>query len=231
MVTLADFPTFSTLLDEASRWYRAVPSKFPPVDLWDQYASAREFENAAVIEGLSSRRLRLQETHLGAMPPEEQLFGPGSTPVMAAFAYPNQDGSRFSPGDYGVYYAGDTIETVLAEVGYHRTRFWLDNPQQPREQTFRIYVGKAIEPLVDIRGESAAGPLHDPDSWSESQRFGRGQRAADQWGVRYRSVRYRGGECIALLRPLASTRVVQASHIAMHFDGESISTHICADTP
>lgn len=226
VVTLADLTTFPTCLDESSRWYRAVPSKFPPADLWDQYASAREFQNAAVIEGLSSRRLRLQETHAGSIPPEEQLFGPGSTPVMAAFAYPNQEGSRFSPGDFGVYYAGDTIETVLAEVGYHRKRFWLDNPAQPRQQTFRVYVGQALEALVDIRGETIGGALHDPDSWSQSQLFGRQQFESQQWGIRYRSVRNAGGECIGLLRPLASSRVIQTAHVELLFDGDQVKSVI-----
>jgi hypothetical protein len=221
---LAKSAAFDSCLDEQAEWHRAVPSKFPPTDLWDRYASAREFLNAAVIEGLSSQRLRLQDTQLGALAPEEQLFGPGSTPVMAAFAYPNPDGSRFSAGDYGVYYAADSVATAMAEVGYHRRRFWLDNPEQPRQQVFRLYKSQAIEPLIDIRPEPPTGPLHAPDSWNASQAFGHAKQTSGAWGIRYRSVRHVGGECIALLRPLASTRVIQTAHVGLRFDGESLAT-------
>ena len=208
---------------EHSPWYRCVPSCYPPRQLWDDYASADEFEAAALIEGFTSDRLRAEQTALSSIPLNERMFGDGASPVMAAFCYPNPDGSRFSPGNYGVYYAAESVHTAATEVGYHRRRFWLDNPTLARRQHFRIYRTEVAQALINIRSEATGGPLHDPESWVLSQAFGQNAFESGSWGIHYRSVRRAGSECIALLRPLASTPAVQTSHLLMEFDGERVS--------
>ena len=66
-------------------------------------------------------RDELGELHARA--PEERVSGPGATPVMAAFTHLNPEGSRFSDGTYGVYYAAHSLETAIAEVSHHRAVF------------------------------------------------------------------------------------------------------------
>ncbi|WP_413772253.1 RES family NAD+ phosphorylase [Marinobacter sp. LV10R510-11A] len=51
----------------------------------------------------------------------DRLVGPGSSPVMAAFTHRGFR-SRFTNGDFGVYYAADSLETAIAETIYYKER-------------------------------------------------------------------------------------------------------------
>ena len=42
---------------------------------------------------------------------------------MAAFTHLNPDGSRFSDGRYGVFYAARSLDTAVAETMHHRANF------------------------------------------------------------------------------------------------------------
>ncbi len=54
---------------------------------------------------LVNPRLRNEAGAIHLVPPEERVTGPGATWVMAPFTHFNPNGSRFSDGTYGVYYA------------------------------------------------------------------------------------------------------------------------------
>ena len=75
------------------------------------------------IEALANPRMRDELGELQLVPPEERVSGPGATPVMAAFTHLNPEGSRFSDGSYGVYYAAHSLATAMAEVSHHRAVF------------------------------------------------------------------------------------------------------------
>mgnify|MGYP003694332483 CR=1 FL=1 len=86
--------------------YRLIPSRYPTVGLYDAIADAADLEAVFAIEALANPRLRDELGELQLVPPDERVSGPGATPVMAAFTHLNPEGSRFSDGSYGVYYAG-----------------------------------------------------------------------------------------------------------------------------
>ena len=86
--------------------WRIVPSRFPPVGLFDRIASPGDLEALFELEGLTNPRLRQELGELSLVPPGRRISGPGTTPIMAAFTHPSPQGSRFSDGSYGVFYAG-----------------------------------------------------------------------------------------------------------------------------
>jgi hypothetical protein len=202
---------------------RAVPSRFPPVSLFDGVASADELEAVAAIQALTHPRLRTELGELQLVARDEQLLGPGSTPVMAAFTHLNRAGSRFSDGSWGVYYAGESLDTAAAEVAFHAARFLGETRQPAIELDYRSYHARVGQPLHDLRGP-AWKHVHAPGDYAPSQALARELRAAGSWGLLYRSVRRSGGECIALLRPRAATLpVVQGEHLTLHWDGQRIA--------
>ena len=111
------------------------------------------------IEALANPRLRDEVGELQLVPPEERVSGPGATPVMAAFTHLNPEGSRFSDGSYGVYYAAHSLATAVAEVSHHRTVFLRRTDEPAIDLDMRLITANVEAELHDLRiaGERAAG--------------------------------------------------------------------------
>ena len=203
--------------------YRLIPSRFPPVSLFDRVARPDELEAVYAVQALTNPRLRESLGQIQLVPPAERVSGEGSTPVMAAFCHLNPEGSRYSDGSWGVYYAAESLDTAVAEVSHHRARFLAATAEPAVELDLRAYVTTVVQPLHDVRPQ-AWRHLHDPDSHAAPQRLARQLREAGSWGVVYRSVRREGGQCVALLRPRAlQLPVLQGPHVTLHWDGRRIS--------
>lgn len=204
--------------------YRLIPSRYPTVGLYDAIAHPADLDVVYAIEGLTNPRIRDELGQLPLVPPAERLSGPGATPIMAAFTHLNPEGSRFSDGSYGVYYAADTRETAIAEVSYHRCVFLQRTAEPPIDVDLRLIVADLEAPLHDLRPLRASAPaIYDPDHYGASQRLGGRLRETGSWGVIYDSVRHPGGLCVGAFRPRALARARQSAHIALHWDGQRIT--------
>jgi hypothetical protein len=201
---------------------RLIPSRFPPVSLFEQVATPADLDIVFAIEALGNPRLRQQVGELSLVPPAERISGPGTSAIMAAFTHLNPEGSRFSDGSYGVYYAAESLETAVAEVSHHRARFLASTSEPPLELDLRCYRVTVRARLLDVRGQG--GELHDAQSYQASQRFAREQRAAGALGMAYDSVRRPGGSCVALFTPRATQPPArQAEHVSLVWDGQRIA--------
>src|SRR3990167_7404591 len=89
--------------------HRLVSSRFPPVSVFDWAETKEELEEIAALESLTNDRLRGECGDISLVAKSEWVIGEGTTPLMAAFTHPGY--SRFSDGNYGVYYAGNSLET------------------------------------------------------------------------------------------------------------------------
>ncbi|WP_217703954.1 RES family NAD+ phosphorylase [Piscinibacter koreensis] len=224
MIDVTRIPVEHTLWKAS---YRLIPSRYPTVGLYDAIADPADLDVVFAIEALANPRLRDEAGEVRLVEPAERVSGPGSTPIMAAFTHLNPEGSRFSDGTYGVYYAADTLETSVIEVSHHRAVFLRRTAEPAIDVDMRLITATVDADLHDLRGTAPAGEdwsaALDPDSYAASQRVGRDLREHRSWGIRFPSVRHAGGECVALLRPKALRNAKAASHIALHWDGERIS--------
>jgi hypothetical protein len=204
--------------------YRLIPSRYPTVGLYDAIADPADLDVVYAIEALTNPRIRDEIGQIELVAPDERVTGPGSTPVMAAFTHLNPEGSRFSDGSYGVYYAAQALETAISEVSHHRAVFLARTAEPAIDLDMRLITAPVDAELHDLRhlGDAAARILH-PDHYSSSQALGRRLRAAGSWGVEFPSVRHAGGFCIGVFRPRALGRAKAAAHIALHWDGEHIT--------
>ena len=210
--------------------YRLIPSRFPTVGLFDAIADPADLEAVFAIEALANPRLRDEVGELQLVPPEERLSGPGATPVMAAFTHLNPEGSRFSDGSFGVYYAAHSLPTAVAEVSHHRAVFLRRTAEPAIDLDMRLIAANVEAELHDLRTLASAQPAErawaevlDPDDYGPSQRLGIAVRRAGSWGICYPSVRDAEGECVAVFRPRALRHARSALHIALHWDGERIT--------
>jgi hypothetical protein len=211
----------------AVRWlpcYRIIPSRFPPINLFERVTDPADLETVLDIESMTNDRLRNEVGSLNLVPPEDRISGPGTSPIMAAFTHLPPYGSRFTDGSFGVFYAGRTLETAIAETKYHREAF-LRATSEPRiELDMRVYAVDLDAVLHDIRGmrDTMLG-IYDPSSYTASQALAIEIRNSGSSGVAYDSVRKPGGDCVAIFKPRVLSNCRQERHLTYVWDGSLIS--------
>jgi hypothetical protein len=201
--------------------FRIIPSVYPPINFFEDLVDTSEMDALWEIESLTNERLRQESGDIFLVSREDRVSGPGSSVIMAAFTHLSKP-TRFSDGNYGIYYAGFSQETAIKETVYHRENFLRTTNEEPSEITMRLYEGMILKPLHDVRGKEFIG-LHHSNNYSESQEFGRKLRDKNSWGLVYNSVRHYGGICIAALRPPTISIPKQISHLKYIWSGERIT--------
>ena len=159
------------------------------------------------------------------VPPEDRISGPGTTVIMAAFTHLNPNGSRFSDGTYGVFYAANGLDTAIAETRHHRERFLSVTAQARMELDMRVYRVDLDGDLHDLRGRKAAQPLvYRNDDYAAGRHPARTLREAGSNGIAYDSVRRTAGECVAVFRPPLLSNARQERHLCYVWNGQEIET-------
>lgn len=209
------------------RWQQAcriVPTRYPAITLFDRVADEADFEALYALEAMTNERLRDELGEVERVPRSERVFGPGSGPIMAAFTHVNADGSRFSDGRFGVFYAARERETAVAETRYHHARFLAATRQAAMHLPMRLYHVAIDAALHDLRPPGAVpDAVHDPDSYAASRPLGHRLHAAGSAGVAYRSVRRAKGQCVGLFRPRGAGRCLHAAYLLYAWDGSAFS--------
>lgn len=210
----------------AIRWqpcYRIVSSRFPPIQLFEDVATPEELASIFAIESLTNPRLRQEVGELGMVPPEDRIAGPGTSPIMAAFTHLNREGSRFSDGTFGVYYAGREITTAIRETVHHTERFLGYSEEAAMDVDMRVYCADVAGDLHDIRDDDADPAWYDPESYAASRALGVKLREEGSNGLVYHSVRNPNGQCVAVFRPRLLSPARQGAHLAYRWNGERIT--------
>jgi len=214
-------PAMAPWLPDARRLHRIIPSRFPPVGVFDAIASTEALADLYEIEALTNDRLRSELGQLHLLPPKDWLSGPGTTPIMAAFTHPSP--GRFGDGSYGVLYAARDENTAIRETVYHRERFLAATQEPPIRLDMRRYVVDLAQPLLDGRAALRGTAAMNPDDYAAGQALGRELQAQGAWGLFFPSIRLPGGECAAIFRaPALQPPMLQASHYHYHWDGRRI---------
>ena len=189
--------------------HRLIPSRFPPIGLFDTVATVADLE--AVMELAGWTNDRLVKERVTRLPQSEWVFGrANSSVVMAAFLHAAPGGARFNGPDLGAWYAAASTVTAIAEVGHHLRREALARGLEGASRTFRSYTARLEGEYRDIRGSEPE--LHAANSYAAGQSYGETLRAAGEDGVLYDSVRHRGGTNACAYRPSKVLDVVQAEH-------------------
>ena len=206
------------------RWQQAcriVPTRHPAVTLFDRVADAEDFDALYALEAMTNERARDELGQIERVPPAERVFGPGSGPIMAAFTHVNLLGSRFSGGDYGVFYAARERATAVAETRHHHGLFLAATRQPPMHLPMRLYRVAIDARLHDLRpAGSVAAAVYDAADYGAARALGARLHAAGSAGVAYRSVRHERGQCVGLFKPRGASRCLHAAYLLYAWDGE-----------
>jgi len=205
--------------------WRIVPSRFPPIDLFERIADPADWDALIAIESLTNDRIRDAVGDIALVPAADRISGPGASVIMAAFTHPNPDGSRFSDGSFGVFYAGMELATAIAETKHHRMRFMRATGQPRMELDMRVYAVDLDGELHDISGLRADLPdVYHPDDYTGGRTLAVRLRADGSSGIVYDSVRRADGTCAAVFRPRCLRNPRQERHLCYVWDGRAIST-------
>lgn len=201
--------------------FRLIPSRFPPIGLFDTVATAADL--AAVMELAGWTNDRLVAERVARLPQTEWIFGRvNSSVVMAAFLHAAPTGSRFNGRELGAWYASADIKTAAAEVGHHLRREAAARRIPALTRTYRAYSARLDGNYVDIRGRQSMMPeLYAPDDYQASQVFGESLRKNGETGLLFDSVRFAGGLNAAVFRPTAILDVTQADHFEISVAAEA----------
>jgi hypothetical protein len=205
--------------------WRIIPSRYPPIDLFERVAPPEDWELLIELESRTNDRLRDQVGQISLIPLEERMSGPGTSFIMAPFTHLHPDGSRFTDGTYGAYYGAAALDTAVAETCYHRARFFAATATPATTIDMRVLINSLSGDLHDIRGLGDELPgVYDPVDYSAGQALGRQLHGDGAFGIVYDSVRHDGGHCAAVFRPRSVlTPVIQERHLSYHWDGTRIA--------
>ncbi len=203
---------------------RIVPSRYPPISLFDQVAAPKDLENVNALEAKTNDRIRDEVGDLPRMPAHERISGANASVIMASFTHLNPEGSRFSDGTYGVFYAARALPTAIAETMYHRARFMRATNQEPMELDMRVYHVRVAGQMHDLRSlQEDFRAEYSRTSYAASQALAKRLHAQDSVGIAWDSVRHAGGQCVAIFRPRALSQCVEVMQLCYVWDGTGFS--------
>jgi hypothetical protein len=191
---------------------RLIPSRFPPIGLFDTVATAADLTVAMELAGWTNDRLVAER--LARLPATEWVFGrPNASVVMAAFLHAAPGGLRFNGPDLGAWYGAAAPSTAAAEVAHHLRREAAATGAPEIRRQYRAYQANLAGDYLDIRGQQAERPdAYDPVDYAAAQVWGEAIRASGGDGVLYDSLRHAGGVNVAAYRPRKVLDVLQTDH-------------------
>lgn len=192
--------------------YRLIPSRFPPIGLFDTVATAADLE--AVMDLVGWTNDRLVSERLARLPQSQWVYGRANASViMASFLHVAPGGMRFNDADLGAWYAAAALKTSVAEVAHHMRREAVATGKAELARSFRTYTASLAGDFLDLRGQLATRPeIFDPTSYTASQSFGESVRQAGGSGILFDSIRHSGGTSLVAYHPHDILDVVQTDH-------------------
>lgn len=203
---------------------------FPPIDLFEDVAAAEDLDALMALRARTDPFVSERILPALAIPAKDRVYGPGAGYVMAPFAYPSPDGTRFGPPSltaeaFGVYYAARDEVTAIAEVKHHRVAFLEAMRAPAQDLDFEVLKAPVKGAhFFDLRGRQREfRDVYSATDYSASQLLGVELRRRDADGIAYDSVRREGGECVAVFRPRCVGPARPVKQLIFRWDGATIA--------
>jgi hypothetical protein len=190
--------------------YRLIPSRFPPVELYEPIASEDDWEALKRVEALTNPRLHNADSML--LPEDQGKIDQNW--LVAPFAYPNSESSLYSDGSYGVCVVTEDLHSSLILAIKGREEFLSRTCEGSTRLIMRVIKVPVKARLTDLRQYR----YDDPAVKSIIKE----QRDANAHGVLLKGPKDNCGFAV-ILRPTAFVEpAVQAEHYCFIWNGERI---------
>lgn len=201
--------------------WRLIPSRFPPIGLFDTVATAADLDAVMDLAGWTNDRLVAER--IARLPAGERVYGrPNASIVMASFLHVAPGGMRFNGPDLGAWYAAAHLTTAVAEVAHHLRREAVATGARTVSRQYRVYTARLEGDYLDIRGQQAARPqVYASDDYAAGQVLGETVRAGGGAGILFDSLRHAGGVNVVAHRPRNVQDVTQGDHYELRVQAAS----------
>jgi RES domain-containing protein len=201
---------------------RILPAQSPEQTVWNALVEEEDLPGALALLKRVDPDAYASLGSLDRLVGLETMQGTGAGWVMPAFTWGGP--GRFNAPTFGAFYAGERIETALAETVYHQERGLRDEAAQPIDMRMRaLRADIHATDLVDLTGLAGSDPLYHPTDYSAPQSFGAAVHAADLSGILFTSVRRPGYGCMAVFQPSQIRSCEDAGSYIYHWDGSTIT--------
>lgn len=195
-------------------FYRLIPSRFPPVSVYEGLVSEDKIEALVEIENRTNPRLqsesRLLSAHTDPRAPRLQNWN------LAPFKYLNPDGSRFFDASRPALELADDRQTALAVSVERRQSFLSRTKETPIGLDMRMLKTPVSGLFIDFRKYSI--DLSCEERW----RLGASVPAGAD-GVIFHPPERPSAVCVAVLRGDVLGRTIQTVHYRYVWNGTRIS--------
>lgn len=198
-------------------WHRLIPSRFPPVDVYERFGSAELNAIAKKVEDKTNPRLRAKAWLLGRTPD----LGESSPRLQnwnhAPFAYRNPEGSTFLNAGYGVLEVVLGERAALAWALRRREVFLARTQESPMGLDMRLLITGVHGDFVDMSDVSI--------DVRQAQRWDLGDRLYkdDAKGVIFHPPEQSQVMALAVFDNRVLGRSVQGAHYRFVWDGHRVS--------
>lgn len=199
--------------------WRIIPSRFPPVDLFERVAPKEDWPALMEVETLTNERVRLEDGQAAHVRLEDRVTGPGSSLIMAPFTHPNPCGDHFSDGTFGICYTAPTFGAALAASIRRREDFLRRTNEPPLVLQMRVLNMDLRGTFHDLRGKVANDYLDQAAAWHLSRRL----REEGSYGLLVDGPLSHGAASAAIFRPPVLSNCRQERHLAYTWDGQRIT--------
>jgi hypothetical protein len=199
--------------------FRLIPSRFPPVNVYEGLIANDRQEELVAAENLTNPRLRsldrLSSAAMGDAGADPRLQNWN----LAPFAYGNPDGSLFFGEDRPCLEMATERQTALAVSVARRQSFMEATSEAPIGLDMRMLCTPVSGVFWDLRGVANL-PARLP---AKDRRELGAQMPSEAQGILYRPPERPTGTCIAVVTGEVLQRSQQAVHFRYVWDGRSIA--------
>lgn len=198
-------------------WYRLIPSRFPPVFLYERVASQSALAAITAVEDLTNPRIQAKRHLVGASGVDE------SSPKLqnwnhAAFTYLHPEGTWLLDPFFGALELSDSLQTALAVSVKKRELFLSRTNEPPLDLDMRVLCTSVSGMFADLRNLDPI--LTQTARW----RIGQELLQAGENGALFTCPVRKAGRCLAVFNGDVLNRSVQAEHFRFVWDGVRIKS-------
>lgn len=196
-------------------YHNLIPSRFPPVPVYERIAGGRD-ALFAQIEEITNPRVRERERLTHGLAPVDQEQPRFKNWNHAPFVYPNPEGSRFYKADQNVLELAGDLQTALA-ISVRKRETFLRRTAEP---STAIEMRQIVRPVrgtyLDARGKEGL------EVRERRLLLGKHALEAGLDGILFSPEERPCATGIVILKPQCLGKPMQADHFKFLWNGERI---------
>jgi hypothetical protein len=199
-------------------WYRLIPSRFPPISIYERVIANDRIAELVEVENLTNPRVKALALRTSGLQPIDPTSPTLQNWNLAPFTYPNPEGSHFFRPGYSVLELTDCLQGALATSVRKRETFLRRTREASLALEMRVLKTPVTGEFLDLRGV--------PASLEKEERWKIGDHIVQQQldGILFTSPDRPSSSCIAVLKESRLGRSDQTKHFKFYWDGERIKS-------